>query len=313
MESNHIAAIDMGTNSFHLVIVQVKDNGKFKVVDREREVIRLGSSEGKDLSFISDEEIKRAVNIMLRFKKLAQYYKAKIRAIATSAVREARNKDDFIRTIKELTSIRVEVIDGKHEAELIFSGANKALEIADKRTLCFDIGGGSTEIILGKNGKSIFTASVKAGAVRLTKKYFPNFILTDEAVTECEKYVEDEIKADPDINIDKKYELAVGASGTIQSVAGMIYYLRTGRKTKTLNGFTFTKEELFKVAENVLSKKTLEERLKIKGIEDKRADIIPAGLIILKQIFKIFKIETMMISDFALREGIILQTIAEGN
>ncbi|MDR3627120.1 MAG: hypothetical protein P4L45_09815, partial [Ignavibacteriaceae bacterium] len=122
MESNHIAAIDMGTNSFHLVIVQVKDNGKFKVVDREREVIRLGSSEGKDLSFISDEEIKRAVNIMLRFKKLAQYYKAKIRAIATSAVREARNKDDFIRTIKELTSIRVEVIDGKHEAELIFSG-----------------------------------------------------------------------------------------------------------------------------------------------------------------------------------------------
>jgi exopolyphosphatase/guanosine-5'-triphosphate,3'-diphosphate pyrophosphatase len=311
MESNHIAAIDMGTNSFHLVIVQVKNNGTFKVVDREREVIRLGSSEGKDLSFISAEEIKHAVTIMLRFKKLAEYYKAKIRAIATSAVREARNKDDFIRTIKELTSIKVEVIDGKHEAELIFSGANKALVISDKRTLCFDIGGGSTEVILGKNGKPIFTASIKAGAVRLSKKYFPNYVLTDESITECENYVENELKADPDINFSKKYELAVGASGTIQSVAGMILYQRTGRKTKTLNGFTFTKEELLKVAENVLSKKTLEERLKIKGIEDKRADIIPAGLIILKQIFKVFKIETMMVSDFALREGIILETIAE--
>ena len=117
MASKHIAAIDMGTNSFHLIIVQVKSDGTFKVVDREREVIRLGSSEGKDLSFISLEEMGHATKIILPLKKLAEYYNANIRAIATSAVREARNKDDFIRSIKELTSIKVEIIDGKHEAE----------------------------------------------------------------------------------------------------------------------------------------------------------------------------------------------------
>jgi exopolyphosphatase/guanosine-5'-triphosphate,3'-diphosphate pyrophosphatase len=311
MASKHIAAIDMGTNSFHLVIVQVKDNGTFKVVDREREVIRLGSSQGKDLSFISPEEMNRAIQIMLRFKKLAEYYKAKIRAIATSAVREARNKDDFIRSIRELTSIRVEVIEGKQEAELIFAGANKALEISDKRSLCIDIGGGSTEIILGKNGKSVFAASVKAGAVRLSKKFFPNYLLTDDSIRECEQYIEHEIKSDPVISFDKRFELAVGASGTIQSVAAMIYYSRTGKKAKTLNGFLFTKDELLKITELILSKKTLEERLKIKGIEEKRADIIPAGLIILGQIFKLFKIETMTVSDFALREGMILETIAD--
>ena len=117
MASKHIAAIDMGTNSFHLIIVQVKSDGTFKVVDREREVIRLGSSEGKDLSFISLEEMEHATKIILRFKKLAEYYNANIRAIATSAVREARNKDDFIRSIKELTSIKVEIIDHKYEPD----------------------------------------------------------------------------------------------------------------------------------------------------------------------------------------------------
>lgn len=313
MASKYIAAIDMGTNSFHLVIVQVKENGTFKVVDREREVIRLGSSQGKDLSFIAAEELDNALKIMRRFKKLAEYYKAPIRAIATSAVREARNKDDFIQSVKELTSIKVEVIDGKHEAELIFAGANKALKLSDKNTLCIDIGGGSTEIIFGKDGKPVFAASVKAGAVRLSKKFFPNYILTEETIRECEQYAENEIKAEPGISFNKKYELAVGASGTIQSVAAMIYYYREGKRAKVLNGFSFTKDELLKIADEVLSKKTLEERLKIKGIEEKRADIIPAGLIILRQIFRLFKIENMTVSDFALREGIILETIAEEN
>jgi exopolyphosphatase/guanosine-5'-triphosphate,3'-diphosphate pyrophosphatase len=311
MASKHIAAIDMGTNSFHLIIVQVKENGTFKVVDREREVIRLGSSQGKDLSFISTEEMEQAIKILRRFKKLAEYYKANIRAVATSTVREARNRDDFIRTVKELTGIKVEIIDGKHEAELIFAGVNKALELSNKTVLCIDIGGGSTEIILGKDGKSVFTASIKAGAVRLSKKFFPNYILTEGTIRECEQLIKDEINADPDIIFNKKYDFAVGTSGTIQSVAAMIHYYREGERAKVLNGFSFTKEELFKITDEVLSKKTLEERLKIKGIEEKRADIIPAGLIILRQIFKLLKIENMTVSDFALREGIILETIAE--
>jgi exopolyphosphatase/guanosine-5'-triphosphate,3'-diphosphate pyrophosphatase len=313
MASKHIAAIDMGTNSFHLIIVQVKENGTFKVVDREREVIRLGTSQGKDLSFISAEETDTAVKIMLRFKKLAQYYNAKIQAFATSAVREARNKDDFIRSIRELTSIKVEVIEGQHEAELIFAGANKALEIADRKALCVDIGGGSTEIILGKNGKPDFAVSIKVGAVRFSKKFFPNFKLTAESIIECEKAIEHEIKSHPGISFSKKYDMAVGASGTIQSVAAMIYYNQKGKKPKALNGFMFTNEELFKLTDEVLSKTTLEERLNIKGIEDKRADIIPAGLLILRQVFRLFKTKSMTVSDYALREGIILEAIAEEN
>jgi exopolyphosphatase/guanosine-5'-triphosphate,3'-diphosphate pyrophosphatase len=311
MAAKHIAAIDMGTNSFHLIIVQVKNDGTFKIVDREREVIRLGSGQGKDLSFISSDEMENSINIMRRFKKLAEYYNANVRAVATSAVREAKNRDDFIRTIKELTSIKVEIIDGKHEAELIYAGVNKALELQNKIVLCVDIGGGSTEIILGKNGKPVFAASIKLGAVRFSKKFFPDYILTDEKIRDCQQLIANEIRTDKEINFDKKFEIAVGASGTIQSVAAMIYYYRNGKRAKALNGFSFTKDELFRITDEVLSKKTQEERMNIKGIEEKRADIIPVGLMILRQIFNLFNIEEMTVSDFALREGIILESISE--
>ena len=110
--NNRIAAIDMGTNSFHLVIVEIKKDGSFRFLDREREVIRLGTQQGKDLSFISDEETGRAVKIMTSFVKLAKYYKAQIRAISTSAVREAKNQKEFIHTIFKKTGVAVEVVDG---------------------------------------------------------------------------------------------------------------------------------------------------------------------------------------------------------
>jgi exopolyphosphatase/guanosine-5'-triphosphate,3'-diphosphate pyrophosphatase len=309
MLSNNIAAIDMGTNSFHLIIVSVKKNGTFKVLDREREVIRLGANEGKDLSFISKEETGNAIKILLRFKKLAQYYNAKIRAVATSAVREARNKGDFIRYVKDSTGINIEIIDGKHEAALIFLGIKNALNIESKKVLCLDIGGGSSEFIYGNDGKTVFAESIKIGAVRLSKMFFPNFLLTEGTLKKCEKYVEEQIKSDGKINFNADYDLAVGSSGTIQSAAALIYFLRNGRRAKFLNGFHFNKDELYGITNEILSKKTFEERLKINGIEEKRADILPAGLIILNKAFELFKIENLTVSDYALREGIILDTI----
>jgi exopolyphosphatase/guanosine-5'-triphosphate,3'-diphosphate pyrophosphatase len=108
-----IAAIDMGTNSFHLIIVQVKSDGSFKIIDREREVIRLGSHKGKEFSFISEGEMEKAVDVLKDFAKIAQFYKADVRAIATSAVREARNKEEFINRVFEETGIMVEAIGGR--------------------------------------------------------------------------------------------------------------------------------------------------------------------------------------------------------
>ena len=310
MPSKYIAAIDMGTNSFHLVVAELKKKDSFKIIDREREIIRLGSHKGETLNLISKEEISKSIEVIRRFKQLAGYYDAPIRAVATSAVREAFNRNDFVNEVQENTGIHVEIIDGHKEANLIYLGAKKALDISDKRVLCIDIGGGSTEFVLGDNSHPAFAESVKIGAVRMTRKYFPGYILFSEHIIECSNYIEESIASNKNICLNEHIELAVGSSGTVQSTASMISYLRNGAQIKSFNGFTFTSEEFYKVAEIVLNKRTPRERLTIGGLEAKRADIIPAGILILKKIFEMFKLKSLTVSEYALREGIILDMIA---
>ncbi len=306
---DYFAAIDMGTNSFHLIIVKIEADGSFKIVDRERIVIRLGSNSKDDFQKISLEEEEHALEILSGFKKLASEYDAQIRAVATSAVREAKNNKKFIETIFDKTGIAVEIIEGKHEANLIFQGAKKALNLSDKKVLCVDIGGGSTEIILGQNNKIIFAESIKIGAVRMTKKFFPDFVLTDSAINKCQDFVEEQISSNKNILFDNDFEIGVGTSGTIQSAASMILNRISDGKNKSLNGYSFNKAQLKYITYEILNAKSVHERQKIKFIDKKRADILPAGLIILNKVFELFNMEQITISEYALREGVILEMI----
>lgn len=306
--TNRIAAIDMGTNSFHLVIVEMKKDGSFIFIDREREVIRLGSQKGKDLSFISEEETERAVKILTDFVKLAKHYNAKVRAISTSAVREAKNQKEFVDTILNKTGVTVEVIDGRTEARLIFLGIKNALPIDNKKVLCVDIGGGSTEFIYAVNGKINFAESVKIGAVRLSKLFFPDYIITDESVKQCSDYVEKQILNNKNIITSVELDFGVGSSGTVDTIYNLSQANRVHEKNYPSNGYIFSKEEFEKHYSTIINLRTSAERAFIPGMEAKRADIIPAGMIILKKIFELFKIQNMVISDYALREGIVLDT-----
>jgi exopolyphosphatase/guanosine-5'-triphosphate,3'-diphosphate pyrophosphatase len=307
--NKYFAAIDMGTNSFHLIIVKVNDDGSFTIVDREREVIRLGSSQGNEMNFISEKEIERAITILKSFKKLADVYNARIYTAATSAIRESSNKEIFVKRVEEETSIKINIIEGSKEAELIYLGIQKALDVYNKKILCVDIGGGSTEIILGDKGKILFAESLKIGAVRLTKKFFPDFILTEEGIKDCLEFIEESILTNKNILQKENFDLAVGSSGTIQSAASMILGSRSDSVYKPTNNVKFSYKNLKKLSAAVLRKKRPEERILIPGMEEKRADIIPAGLLILIKIFDIFKICEMTTSGFALREGMILEII----
>lgn len=311
MQNKYFAAIDVGTNSFHVIIVKILENGSFKIIDKEREVIRLGSLNGRALSLIAEEEIEHAIKILSGFKKIANFYLAEIKAIATSAVREAKNKDAFIKRVLNETGIKIDVIEGNEEAKLINLGISKALSLKNKKSLCLDIGGGSTEFILADKEKIIYAESVKIGAVRLSKKFFDNFILTDQLVADCSGFVEQQILSNSKIILNESFEIAAGSSGTIQSIAGMINFKKKGKQVKSLNKFSFTRNELQLVAEEILSHKTKAERIQIKGIEEKRADIIPAGIIILTKIFELFNIKEIVVSDYALREGIVINFIAQ--
>jgi len=304
-----IAAVDMGTNSFHLIIVQVKSDGSFKIIDREREVIRLGSHKGKEFTWISEGEMEKAVDVLRDFGKIAQFYKAEVRAIATSAIREAKNKSEFIDRVYEGTGITVEAIDGKTEAELIYLGVQNALDVDDKRILCIDIGGGSTEFLLGENGLSEFAESMKIGAVRLSKMFFPDYHLTESGIDMCRHYIKDKLNTNTNLHPNHSFEMAVGSSGTIVAAASIISFRRNGKFKKSMNGFSFTANEVFELTADVLECKSPVDRLFIEGMEIKRADIIPAGLLILSEVFSKFKLDEMTVSENALREGIIIDTI----
>lgn len=307
--NNRIAAIDIGTNSFHLVIVEVQPDGSFKLLDKQREVIRLGSHKGEDLSLISEGEIEKAIDILKNYKMLAEHYGASIRAVATSAVREADNKDKFVKSVKEKTNIDIEVVDGRTEAKLIFYGIMNAIDVSDKNVLCLDIGGGSSEFIYAEKENPIITESVKIGAVRLSKKFFPDFILKKEAVEACRSYVEAQTSYIKYLIEEKKIEQVIGASGTIVAAAILVQELFNKPKRKSINKLSFTAEELNFVYKEVISRKTPAERVSMPGMELKRADIIPAGLIILKTVFDVFEIKQITLSEYALREGIIYDTI----
>jgi exopolyphosphatase/guanosine-5'-triphosphate,3'-diphosphate pyrophosphatase len=309
LQNKNYAAIDIGTNSFHLIIVKVEENSALTILDREKEVIRLGSQKGNELSHISEEEIDKGLSILKSFKKLADVYNAKVHAVATSAVREAENKKDFLDKVLVETGIKIEVINGRKEAEYIYRGVRKALHYKNKKLLCFDIGGGSTEYILGFNDKIIYGESIKIGAVRLSKKFFPDFLLNEDAIEKCKQYIEHEVKSNKEINFNESFDYAVGASGTILAIAGIINFNRNEKKLKSLNGFIFSKEELREVTNKILEKKTPGERINIEGMEYKRADIIPAGLLILQKSFEIFNIKEMIISEYALREGVVLSML----
>lgn len=163
-ENKKIAAIDIGTNSFHMIIASLDSQGMLNIIQREKELVRLGNSPG-EMKMLTEDAMNRGVIALKHFSKIAESENAVIKAIATSAVREADNQKEFIDTVYAETGIDIEVISGREEARLIYSGAIRSLPVYGKRTLLIDIGGGSTETLIGLNGEVAYCNSTKIGIV----------------------------------------------------------------------------------------------------------------------------------------------------
>lgn len=305
-----LAAIDVGTNSFHLVVVNLYDDGSFETIDQVKEVVRLGEGNKGDIKNISKDAAERAVNALKMMKGIAESHNAEVRAVATSAMREALNKEEVKNKIYEETGVELEIISGHEEARIIYIGILQALSIFDKNSFSFDIGGGSTEFIAGNRTNILYSNSLKLGAVRLSQMFFQDGKITSEKIKECRNWVEGVIYPIFRDTENFKTDIYVGSSGTIMNCGQMIFVRREGVEspTRILNNFEFTAKELYEIEEVVLSRKTTNERKEIPGLETKRADIMPAGIIILTTIFRMLKIPKMTISGYALREGIVIDT-----
>ena len=305
----NLAAIDIGTNSFHLVIAEVNtETGRFKILGKEKEVVRLGSG-SKDMKVLSNILMDRGIAVLKRFRTVADAFHADVRAIATSAVREAANGRDFFNRVRMETGIRMEIVTGSEEARLIYLGVIQALPVFHKKILLIDIGGGSTEFLIGEERSIHFSNSLKLGAVRLTECFFKSGTVSKKSIDECRKYVRGFLA--PIVRDVKKqqFDVCIGTSGTINNLANIIRASRGEAIDLPLNNVSFSRIELHRAVDTILSSTTLSERENIKGMDPDRADIFPAGAIILEQIVLALGIKSITVSDYSLREGILLDRI----
>jgi len=183
-----LAAVDIGTNSFHLVVAQPTGGQRFEVIDREKSMVRLGSGSG-DMKRLEPEAIERGIAALKRFRQIAESAGATLHAVATSAVREAENRDEFLRRARTEAGVEVDVISGAEEARLIHVGVLQGVAGLDRRHLLVDIGGGSTEFVIGEGHLVLEAVSLKLGAIRLTERFLRREPLRKKDVAECRRYV----------------------------------------------------------------------------------------------------------------------------
>lgn len=308
-QNGFVTAIDVGTNSFHAVVASVNAKGVFTIFSRDKENVRLGESTS-DMKYISPEAMERGITAMKRFARMSAQANAPVRAIGTSAMREALNRDDFVRKVQEETGIAIEVVSGNEEARLIYLGVLQALPILDTKALVIDIGGGSTETIVGLRGEMLYGHSAKLGAIRLTQRFFNEERLSTKAIKDCRDFIRGEwalvFRSIQVCGFDK----AVASSGTAQTLAAIALAqknrLPDEEDGESLNGVTLSQSEMLSAIESVLQAKTSKKRMEIPGMDAKRADIIVGGALILEQAITRLGIRELTISDYALREGILL-------
>jgi exopolyphosphatase len=296
--NEHLATIDIGTNSVHMAIVHIDEQGNFEILAREKESVRLGSG-SHDMDMIKPEAMERTIKALARFSTIASEYNATIRAVATSAVREASNKMKFTKLLKEECGISCEVISGVEEARLIYMGILMGMDVFDRSILAIDIGGGSTEFLIGKRGIPAFATSLKLGAIRLTDRFFPGSDLQKDQIKSCRKFLRTQLSGIQQELQQHSFEAAIGSSGTIETLAAMC----SGNPTEPDEKLRAS--DLMAITEKICALKTAEERGRLPGLDRKRADIIPAGAILLCEIVQFLNISEILISKYALREGII--------
>ncbi|MEM9520824.1 MAG: Ppx/GppA phosphatase family protein [Actinomycetota bacterium] len=302
-----IAAIDIGTNSVHLVIARPTESGTPEIITREKAPVRLGSG-ARDMKTLDPDAALRAIDALGRFRRIAEAHDAEIVAVATSAVREAENQAQFIDAAWTDARVAVDVISGVEEARLIHLGALGAVPAADRRHLVIDIGGGSTEFVVGHGTTPELARSLKLGHIRLTERFFPDGQITRKAVDECRRYVRAFLAPAAREITDAGFEIAIGCSGTIENLARMAA-VEAGEAVRTVDNLILTRDGLWTVVKGLLAADDTERRARTPGLDSHRADVIVGGAVLLRQIFKVLDIGEMVVSPAALREGVVLDQI----
>ena len=296
MQQTDVAAIDLGSNSFHMVIAQIK-NGQLKIIDRLREPVRL--ADGLDeWQRLGEEAQLRALSCLERFgQRLVNVPQGCVRAVGTNTLRSASNGPEFIGQAERLLGHPIEVVSGTEEARLIYQGVLNSLALDEKKRLVIDIGGGSTELIIGKGNKPSLMESLSMGCVSVSRRYFKDGAITAAAWEKALLFAL--LELEPKIAVYRKlgWDTAVGASGTIRAIDKVIQAAGWEHEGITLSALKRVQRALLD-AGNI-------NRIKMSGLNQDRAAVFPGGLVILLACFEALGIKQMRVADGALREGLL--------
>ncbi len=306
---SYVGAIDIGTNSTHLLIAAVDTVLKtFSIELAEKSTTRLGEKDPLT-GELTNVSIQRTLETLKRFKDLADSYKVEsLLTAATSAVREARNSEKFLSLIKDHIGLEVEVISGSEEARLIYLGVLSGMEFGEKSHVLIDIGGGSTELILADAHDSKALTSTKIGAVRLKNE----FITREPISAGKSKFLRTFIQGSLEPSVDKilrrlrpgENPVMVATSGTAMAIGSLILSENTSLKSK-LQGYKVSKSQIDDLAKKLLTM-TLEELRGLTALSDRRSEIIVPGILILQTTMEMLDVHEVVLSERALREGLVV-------
>ncbi|MDT7043187.1 Ppx/GppA phosphatase family protein [Candidatus Nitronereus thalassa] len=303
-----LAVIDIGTNSIHMVLADIEPDGSYKIVDRFKDMTRLGDGTFRQ-KCLSDETMSKGLEVLCNLTTLARNKGySKIIMTATSAVREAKNGGAFIKAVADATRVRVQVVTGQEEARLIYLGIRHSMELTDIPALMVDVGGGSVEIIAGTRDRLVGALSLKLGAIRLKDQFFTKAPPTKSKLRECARTLEHELRESLErLKLDE-LDRIIASSGMAANLAEIVYLHRTGRPIPQLNLSTISLKEI-RMVEERLARNTVPKRLEIPGLDPRRVDTLLPAVMLLRILLELTGQKDITISDKAIREGLIYDFI----
>jgi len=303
-----VAAIDIGSNSIHMVVARIDAHGHFTLLDRAKEMVRLGKG-SLAARALSRDAMQAGMQTLATFKRLADTQQAdRVVAVATSAVREAKNGGDFIAQIGRELGIHVDLITGREEARLIHLAVTNALDLREGWTALVDIGGGSVELGLADRGVVKVQESLKLGVLRLAERFFAHEPPTRDEVEALEEYLDRQLAAF--FKRARGIEVArlVATSGTVLNLAAIALQMDGGAAPERLHGVTLRAKDIQRVRKLVV-RSDRDERQRLPGLDRRRVDTIVPGAILLDHVMRRLELPELVTCEWALREGVLLDFI----
>jgi exopolyphosphatase / guanosine-5'-triphosphate,3'-diphosphate pyrophosphatase len=305
-----LAAIDVGTNSVHMVVARIQPQiPAFTIIARDKSTVRLGDRD-KATGNLTPVAMARAITALQRCQDIAKSMHADdIIAVATSALREAPNGQEFLQQIEASIGLWVNLISGSEEARRIYLGVLSSMSLQGQPHIIIDIGGGSTELILGDGQEPRSLSSTKIGAVRLTNEFVPTDPISPEAFTRLQAYIRGTLERPVEDVLAQlrpgEVPRMVGTSGTVLSLAELIARDQLGAVPTPLHGYSFSLRELQGWVQR-LRRLPYKDRLAIPGMSDRRAEIILAGALVLQEAMTQLGVDSISVCERALREGVVV-------